>query len=118
MENSFVEKHYETAKSFLEALRLTSDEWDWVDSGEPFSPPKWLFRGHDNSKYVLKPRAWRNDPLLVSFRDKRVPRLRYEFKHPGGNIKTVEEFFDYQIDTHLARMERRLGLNQANALTT
>lgn len=70
MESAVKPEPFYDAKKFLEALRLTNEEWGWTRKDKPFENPKWFFRGQDNSDYKLMPRTWRKDnKLFIEYRD-------------------------------------------------
>ena len=59
---SYEIKEYRTAKRFLDYLQIRQGHW--LPKGEWTSP--WVFRGHGNADWELKPRIWRkpeDDPI-------------------------------------------------------
>src|SRR5262249_1982842 len=54
----FEHKHFNTAREFIDALRLSNDYW--IPGGQA-TESQWVFRGHKSEHWTLNPRAWRDD---------------------------------------------------------
>lgn len=98
-------QHFESADTFLSALRKSSDVW-WTDGGT-VSP--WVFRGiGDSESWKLLPSAWRGQakaskiaPLLAKIVARRleVPHeaavddaLRYYYECQAAELESVYQF--------------------------
>src|SRR5258705_11849082 len=70
-----IEEKFDTAKEFLEALRITNPRWI---SKQNNSESSWIFRGQAKAKWHLIPSAWRS-PNLERFKQKY--RAKFEEIH-------------------------------------
>jgi hypothetical protein len=69
------EERFQTAKEFLDTLRITNPRWMSKDNGWE---PSWIFRGQSDANWQLIPSAWRAANLE---RFKQKFRLKFEAIH-------------------------------------
>ncbi|MEP7289394.1 MAG: FRG domain-containing protein [Chloroflexota bacterium] len=84
-DETIIEEKLETAREFLETLRITNQRWisrqnNWEAS--------WIFRGQADANWQLIPSAWRS-PYLERFKQKY--RAKFEENHLGPLKRELEE---------------------------
>lgn len=87
-----IEEKFETAREFLETLRITNPRWI---SQQNNSEASWIFRGQANAKWHLIPSAWRSSNLE---RFKQKYRAKFEDIHLVPLERELEEI-SKQIET-------------------
>jgi len=96
------------AVSFMALLRASNPVWHEVGA----DPPRWVFRGHRNAAWRLKPRAWRTavegNPLYVT-----IGKLANARISDGDNIKPGTALHRALAWTHAEKLVfnefRRIG---------
>lgn len=81
MQQQPYERSFDTAREFLDALRISSGLW--LSEYERWQST-WIFRGHGNAKWALIPSAWRTKDL-EPYKDEERIRI------PGTIRRTVSE---------------------------
>lgn len=96
------EESFDDAQSFIDALQITNKDWGWVWHNELFNEPHWVFRGHSNSKWELRPSAWRpENEFFCKYRDEKIePRFNEDIILAMSNFESQHGQYNDFINEH------------------